>query len=124
MNQACTGTFQVSVSRVVPASVAEVVSALRGPARRGWLASVDPGLRHALEDGLGAPAKGVVLKDGGRARLRYRWDGTNVEIRMEPRARGTSIVADNTKLADAGHVERRRTQWRAALDALKSRFTS
>ncbi|HEX5720635.1 MAG TPA: DUF4287 domain-containing protein, partial [Thermoanaerobaculia bacterium] len=40
-NQACTGKFQVSVSKTVPATVAEVVEALKSTA---WLQGADPGL--------------------------------------------------------------------------------
>ena len=49
MNQSCTGTFNVSVSRVVPAEVAAVAAAFQErTARARWLAQVDPALARAL----------------------------------------------------------------------------
>jgi hypothetical protein len=117
MNQASTG-FQVSVSKMVAAPLDAVLEALRGPARRKWLAGADPALRRALDAGLAAGAKGVV-SGPKRSRVRYKWDGTNVELVMEPRRTGTSVVASNTRLSDAAQVAERRAQWRVALDALK-----
>lgn len=118
VNQASTG-FQVSVSKMVPADIDAVLSALRGPVRKKWLAGADPALRRALDAALAAGAKGVV-RGPKRARVRYKWDATNVELVFEPRATGTSVVASNTKLRDAAQVAERRTQWRTALDALKT----
>ena len=118
MNQA-KGGFQVTVTRVVPAAVPEVVAALRGRARGGWRERADPGLRAALEQAVRPPAKGVVTRPDGVARLRYKWDATTVEMRIEPRPRGASVSIGNMGLADAAAVEARRSRWRAALDALK-----
>ena len=86
------------------------------------MAGADPAPRRALEAGFAASAKGVV-KGVKRARLRYRWDATDVELVLEPRGSGTSVVASNTKLKDAAHVAERRAQWRTALDALKAHLT-
>jgi hypothetical protein len=52
--------------------------------------------------------------------VRYKWEGTSVELVVEPRAKGTSVVASNTKMKDAAQVAERRAKWRAALDALKA----
>jgi len=63
----------------------------------------------------------VTLKADGNARLRYRWDGTTVEIHIIGKPKGgATVVAVNSKLADASQVERRRAQWRQALEALKA----
>jgi hypothetical protein len=121
VNQAA-GGFQVSVSRMVPTDMDAALSALRGPVRRKWLAGADPALRRALDAALAPTAKGVV-RGPKRARVRYKWDGTNVELMFEPRATGTSIVAANTRLKDAAQVAARRGQWRAVLDALKAQLT-
>jgi hypothetical protein len=43
-----------------------------------------------------------------------------VQIHIVGKPRGASVIASNEGLADAGAVERRRAQWRAALDALKA----
>jgi hypothetical protein len=118
MNQAA-GGFQVSVSKMIPADMDEVLAVLRAPARTRWLASAHPALRRALDAGFAASAKGVV-KGPKRARLRYKWDATSVELVVEPRGSGTSVVAANTKLKDAAHVAERRAQWRVALDTLKA----
>jgi hypothetical protein len=117
MNQAKSG-FQVSVSRVVPGDIETVLAAIRGPARKRWLAEADPGLRRALESALATGAKGMV-RGPKRARVRYKWDGADVELVAEPRGGRTVVVASNTKLRDAAQVAARRSQWRAALDALK-----
>jgi hypothetical protein len=118
VNQASTG-FQVAVSKMVPGDMNAVLSALRGPVRKKWLAGADPALRRALDAALAAGAKGVV-RGVKRARVRYKWDATNVELVFEPRATGTSVVAANTRLRDAAQVAERRAQWRVALDALKT----
>lgn len=121
-NQGSTGGFQVSVSKTVGASVADVAGVFNDARRREqWLKTVDPELRRALNAALsGAKAKQVVLKNADSGRLRYAWDGV-VEIRIagKPEGGGCSVVADNMDLKDAGQVERRRTAWRAALEALK-----
>ncbi len=121
VNQASTG-FQVSVSRVVPADIDTALSALRAPARRKWLAAADASLRRALDAALAAGATGVV-RGPKRSRVRYKWDGTSVELVFEPRAKGTSVVASNTRLRDAAQVAERRAQWRVALDGLKGHLT-
>ena len=59
MNQAASG-FQVAVSKMVPADMDTVLSALRGPERKKWLAGADPALRRALDAALAPDAKGVV----------------------------------------------------------------
>jgi hypothetical protein len=118
VNQAATG-FQVAVSKMVPADLDAVLSALRGPARRKWLSAADPALRRALEGALAAGAKGVV-RGPRRARVRYKWDSASVELTLEPRRTGTSVTASNTRLEDAAQVAERRAQWRVALDALKA----
>jgi hypothetical protein len=124
VNQSGTGTFQVSASKVVPATVPEVADAFNDPRRRArWLAAADPDLARALDAAFaGAKPRSVVLKTREYARLRYPWDGSTVEIRIngKPRGGGASVVADNKDLAQAELVERRRGQWRAALESLRT----
>jgi hypothetical protein len=121
MNQA-RGGFQVTVTKALAVPVTAVVAALRsgGP----WLESADPGLRAALRHGLKPPAKGIATRADGLARLRYKWDATTVEMRIEPRPRGAAISIGNMGLADAAAVEARRGRWRAALAALKRALES
>jgi hypothetical protein len=125
-NQASTGDFQVSVSRVVPATVADVADAIRSPRRRArWLRGADRALVEAFESALTGPKpRPLTLKDAGYARMRYRWDGSTVEIHVLAKPRGASVVASNTGLSDARLVEERRAAWKVALDALKAHLSS
>ncbi|MET0555918.1 MAG: hypothetical protein ABW221_22955 [Vicinamibacteria bacterium] len=123
MNQGCTGTFNVSVSRVVAAGVAAVAEALQDKARRArWLSGADPGLARALAAALdGGKSKGLRRPDADRVRLRFRWDDCAIEIRVDAKPGGkASFVADNMELPDAAAVESRRSAWKDALDALRT----
>jgi uncharacterized protein YndB with AHSA1/START domain len=122
VNQSCEGGFQVSVSRVVPASVAEVVDALRSQEQRArWLAGADPELVLALRAGLRGPkGQALAVRPRGDARLRFKWGRSTVEIRIDPRGVGkASIAADNEHLPTADLVETRRRAWQKALDGLR-----
>src|SRR5688500_20083944 len=103
---------------MVPVVPDTALAALRAPAREKWLAGADRGLRLALEAAFAEGAKGV-LRGPKRSRVRFKWGASDVELSFEPRGKGTSVVASNTRLPDSAHVERRREQWRTALDALK-----
>jgi hypothetical protein len=122
-NQAGNGKFQVSVSKAVGATVAEVARAI-GDARqrRQWLRAADPGLGRALDAAFAGPkARQVALKRDDYARMRYPWDGATVEIHVYGKPNGgANVVASNEDLADAALVETRRSQWRAALASLKA----
>jgi hypothetical protein len=118
VNQAASG-FQVAVSKMVAADLESVLAAMRPSARKAWLSSADAGLRGALDGALTKGAGGI-LRGPKRSRVRYKWEETGVELVFEPRGKGTSVVASNTKLRDAAQVTARRAQWRAALDALKA----
>ena len=123
LNQSCAGDFQVSVSRTLPASVARVARALSDPRRRAeWLRDADPGLRRAFLAAFEGPkATSLKQRDANNARLRYRWDGTFVDIYVTGKPNGRTVVAaSNNKLAGAGQVEERRRLWKTALDALKA----
>jgi uncharacterized protein YndB with AHSA1/START domain len=121
MNQSCSGDFQVSVTRTVRVPVAEVVEAIGNPRRRAeWLRGADEGLRRALEAAFTGPkARKVAIKDANYARLRYPWDGAPVELRVQGKKTGASVVADNSGLPRAELVEERRSQWKAALESLQ-----
>jgi len=112
--------FQVSVSRVVNAPVAEVADAIVNPARRAqWLEEAAPELRRALNDAFEMGRQQVAGNRREDARLRYRWGCGAVEIRIVAEAEGrASIVAENTELPDGGLVDLRRAQWRVALEGL------
>lgn len=122
MNQACDGTFQVGVSRVVPASVAAVVGALSEATQRSvWLRGTDPRLARALEAAFQGPKpRAVKTKGPHTAWLRYPWDKTTVEIRVTGKpAGGASVAVGHMNLAGPEDVESHRASWKVALDGLK-----
>ena len=121
VNQACTGKFQVSVSKTVPATVEEVVESLKSADRRAaWLEGADPGLVQALDAAFtGDKPREVKTKGSDYAWLRFPWDGRTVEIRITGKPKGANVVADNGDLPDPALVEQRRAQWRAALEGLQ-----
>jgi hypothetical protein len=120
VNQSCAGTFQVSVTKSVPASVAEVVDALTNAERRAaWLEGADPALVEALDAAfIGPKPREVKTKGSDNAWVRYPWGDSRIEIRITGKPKGASVVADNQKLDGPEHVEERRAQWRAALEGL------
>jgi len=121
MHQSCAGDFQVSVSKTVPATVAEVIAALKSGDRRAvWLQSADSGLVRALDAAFsGAKPREVKTKGSDYAWFRFPWDASKVEIRITGKPKGASVAMDSTELAGAEQVEERRAQCRAALEGLK-----
>jgi hypothetical protein len=121
VNQRCDGNYQVTVSKVVPVTVRELVGVIADRRRRSqWLKEADPALVEALSTALDGPGgKPFTIKDDNNARFRYRQGGGVVELRLTGRpGRKTSIVADSSKLARASDVDARRTAWRIVLDEL------
>lgn len=118
-NQSSTGRFQVSVSRVVRASVPRVASALRSKKQRdAWLAAADPELRKVVSAALGK--SGTVKTKPGAVWARFKHDGATVELRADAKPDGrATVVATNVGLQGPAHVERRRAQWKPVLDALR-----
>jgi len=126
MNQASAGDFQVSITRSLPAAVAEVADAIgRADRRRVWLRGADSALARAWNAAFDGPqARQVTFKSPNYARMRFPWDGSTVEIHINGKPKGgSSIVAYNRGLDAPEKVEQRRAQWRAALEALKSYLT-
>lgn len=123
VNQSCTGSFQVSVSKTVPAPVAEVIDALKSPERRAaWLQDADPALVQALEAAFtGDKPREVKTKGDNYAWLRFPWDGT-VVIYIYGKPKGASVVADNSDLPNSDLIEQRRAQWKVALAGLHRHF--
>jgi len=121
VNQRVDGVFEVSASKVVKGSPADVAAAFTRPRRRAaWARGVDADLIAALAAALRAPAAtGFVIRADGLARYRYRWGTTSVQIYAQAKAGGRTVVTvANAKLPDAATLEVRRAQWRAALAAL------
>jgi hypothetical protein len=121
VHQSCAGDFQVSVSKTVPATVAEVIEAFKNGKRRAvWLQGADAGLVRALDAAFQGPKlREVKTKGSDYAWFRFPWDSSQVEIRVTGKPKGASIAMDSTKLAGAEQVEERRAQCRAALEGLK-----
>lgn len=121
VNQSCSGTFQVSVSKRVPVPVAEVIDALKSADRRAaWLQGADTRLAQALDAAFtGDKPREVKTKGSDQAWLRFPWDGATVVIYINGKPKGSSVVADTSKLAGTEEVEERRAQWRVALAGLQ-----
>ena len=124
INQRRDGEYEVSVSKVLPAEMGQVIKAFAQTRRRQWSGDVDHGLLTALSAALDSPSsKGFVTKANGQARLRYPWDRTIVEVYLLPKANGkSSIVVVSKKLGSQTILDVRRRQWRAALGALAASF--
>lgn len=115
-----------SATKTVHASSNAVVAAFAEARRRGeWASGVSGAWAAAVAAGLdGATSRGFVVKADGQARCRFRWDGSVVEIRLQPKAGGrTVVVVDHGKLASPELVRQRRVEWRAALAALADYLT-
>jgi len=123
-NQRCDGEFEVSVSKVIAASVPDIVKALSDRRRRRWTAAVDTDLVTGLAGAFDAPSsRGVIVRPDGQGRFRYKWAGSTVQMSFLPKTSGkVSLVVTNSKLADAADVARCRALWRTALDALARSF--
>lgn len=117
MNQKCDGAFEVSVSKVMTATPARLIKAIKS---ESWRDGVDPNLLKALASALkDKKSKGFVIRPDGQARFRYKWDETTVQFNMYPKGSGkTSFVASHLALADSAAVEDSRAKWKAALAAI------
>ena len=124
LNQRGDGAYEVSVSKVVAGSTADVIKAFTKIERRRWMKGVDTNLTRALAAVLDTSAsKGFVVRPDGQGRYRYKWDGTTVQFYLLPKAGNKlSVVVTNTNLPKAATVDERRTQWRTALNALAVRL--
>jgi hypothetical protein len=127
LNQKCDNTFEVSVSKVMPAKTAALVKSFtEAKQRKLWTIDADASLVKALEAGLkNAKSNGFIIKPDGQARFRFKWDHTTVQFNLYPKGPvKTSIVAQQMKLRDAGEVERYRALWKTAFGALAGAFPS
>jgi hypothetical protein len=124
VNQRRSGSYEVSVSKVVAADTAGVAGAFTNPRQRArWIAQADPDLRGALVASLRGRTGAFVVKPNGRARHRYTWDGTTVEIYLDPKGpQKCSLVVQHMKLPSQAAVDERRAQWRSALAACAAHF--
>jgi hypothetical protein len=126
LNQRSDGYYYVSVSKVLPIGVRELVKIISNKRQRtGWIEEVDRDLAAALGASLTGPGgKPFVIKANGAGRHRYRDGRTLVELYLDARPGGkTSMVAVSSKLADAAAVDRQRSTWRGFFDRLNRHLT-
>ena len=127
INQRCDGAWEVSVSKTLTASTAQLVKAFSDARKRSeWTSEADPTLAAALAKGLAdKKSKGWVVRPDGLARFRYRWDDTIVQlIDHVDVGRKIALTVQHTKLANAGDVERHRGQWKTAFGLLADYFNA
>lgn len=120
-NQRRDGDYEVSVSKVLTATVADVLAALTEPSlRKRWSKTADESVLKRLFSSLDTPSsRGVVVRPDGQGRYRYKWGDTTVQFYLLPRPGGKlSLVVSNSGLPTAAMVDERRAQWRTTLDAL------
>jgi hypothetical protein len=120
-NQRCDGAFEVSVSKVMTATTAQLIKTITDARmRKRWIEEVDPKLAAALTAAVtGKSSKGFVVRPDGQARYRYKWDGTTVQFYLLPKpGNKTSLAVQHTRLAGASDVEQRRREWKAAFGVI------
>ena len=132
INQRCDGAFEVSVSKMMAATPAQIIKAVKASAsakaaagRQRWTDRVDPGLLKALSAALkDKKSKGFITRPDGQARFRYKWDGTTVQFNMYPKGpQKTSFVVQHMNLAGAESVDAYRAKWKAAFGAIADLFS-
>jgi len=118
MNQKCDGAFEVSVSKMMAATPAQLIKAINKA--DAWGDGVDHDLLKSLASALkDKKSKGFITRPDGQARFRYKWNSTTVQFNMYPKGPAkTSFVASQLQLPDAPAVEASRAKWKAALVAL------
>ena len=127
VNQRVDGAWEVSVSKTVTASTAQLVKAFTDTRKRNhWIAEADPELAAALATGLAdKKAKGWVVRPDGMARFRYKWDDAIVQLYAYPKPGGKiALTVQHTKLRDADSVETYRRQWKTAFGLLADYFAA
>jgi hypothetical protein len=120
VNQRMSGEYEVSVSKILPVPVREVVKALKDSRRRGrFFSDLDAELKTAFDSALDGPM-GLREREKGDARMRFRTkSGVTVALFLDPKPDGRSLfVAQNMKLKAKDDVARLRAAWRPGLEAL------
>ena len=127
VNQRCDGAWEVSVSKTVTATTAQLLKAFTDARkRREWIDEADSKLASALAKGLADNrSKGWVVRPDGLARFRYRWDNTIVQFYATAKPGGKiALTVQHTKLATGDDVERYRGQWKTAFGLLADYFNA
>jgi len=118
MNQKSDGKFEVTVSKMMAATPAQLIKAIKKAGE--WADGVDRDLLKSLAAELSdKKSKGFVIRPDGQARFRYKWNGTTVQFHLLPKSPvKTSFAVGHMALADAAAVETSRAKWKTALAAL------
>ncbi len=127
VNQRGDGAWEVSVSKTITATPQQLARAFTNARqRRDWISEADPQLAAAVAKGLAdKKSKGWVVRPDGHGRLRYKWDGTIVQLYAYPKPGGKiALTVQHTKLADAEAVETYRSKWKTAFGLLAAHFTA
>ncbi len=127
VNQRCDGAWEVSVSKTITATTAQLVKAFTDARKRNdWIGEAGPKLAKAMAEGVAdKKSKGFVVRPDGLARFRYRWDGTIVQLYAYPKPGGKiALTVQHTKLANGDAVEKYRSQWKAAFGLLADYFNA
>lgn len=125
VNQRVDGTYEMSASKSIDATSADIVRIITSRRlRRAWLIDVDAELAKALTAALDSKtSKGFSVRADGLATFRYNWGSTKVQWYIMPTKTGKmAVVVANGKLAGAEMLEQRRKLWRTALTALAAQF--
>jgi hypothetical protein len=113
VNQAA-GGFQVSVSKMLPFSVAALYRAWTSPAqRRAWLKA-------------GAGKDLVITTANKNKNIRAKWIDRRSTLAIDFYKKGatkTQVVVQQEKLANKAAVEKQRAFWKAALGRLQTKLT-
>jgi hypothetical protein len=127
VNQRCDGKYEVSVSKVVAANTADVITLFTDKRlRKRWVAGLDQQLVAAFSAAIDGPkSKGWVVRPDGQGRWRYKWGETTVQCYLYPKPGGkVSVVVTNMNLPGADSVEERRMMWKAVLQALAAHLAA
>lgn len=122
VNQVCGGTFEVSVSRVLPASVDDVVAALSRKAKRErWLEDADDHVAEALT---AAIASKRIRRNGDVATFQFDGPDGRIDLRVTSKDDGRStLVARTLGMQGKDLIEIARSRWKQSLDSLRSALT-
>jgi hypothetical protein len=121
VNQRCDGVYEVSVSKVIAASNAEIIKAFTDPkARKHWLNGADAEVVRSLTAAVsGRTAKKFAVSPNGAAYLRFKLSDSTVVIQLWPRPKDkVAVTATNAKLSNSAMVEEQRAKWKVALGGL------
>lgn len=121
-HQRASGDYEVSVSKVVPATAAAVAAVFdNAAARRAWLLAAGSSVAASLGEALKSAPRMRLVKNGASARLRSKVGDTAVAISVDGKTGSrSSVVATIMKLRSPREVEEQRAAWRRILETLRT----